>query len=212
MIDTTFRKVTVFVTRGAAPCREILTFIHPFGGRQLPAGSVEKGEAPIESARREVWEETGVRDIEQIALLDVATVQIDGIGFLRAHLGVHSDADENAPVLEILPRGYKVSINEQQGGWVHVSHRTYDFNATPEAVLHEVSGWVPEAHVARVLERYHYHIIAAADGRQSWTRAADGHVFQVKWVPLTPPPRLVFEQQDWLDARHMHLSVFWSSL
>ena len=62
MIDTTFRKVTVFVTRGAAPCREILTFIHPFGGRQLPAGSVEKGEAPIESAKREVWEETHLRD------------------------------------------------------------------------------------------------------------------------------------------------------
>lgn len=207
MTDTTFRKVTAFVTRGVEPHRQLLTFVHPLAGRQLPAGSVEEGEEPIESAKREVWEETGVNDIEQITLIDVEKVHTNGSGFLSAQVGVRSYPEERAPVLEFLPRGYKVSVSDRRGAWVNVSHRIYDFNVTPEVVLNEVFGWVPDAQVAQILERYHYHLVAAADDRQSWTREADGHLFQVEWVPLEPRPRLVTGQQEWLDTRHAHLSV-----
>ena len=207
MTDTTFRKVTAFVTRGVEPHRELLTFVHPLAGRQLPAGSVEDGEEPIESAKREVWEETGVSDIERIALIDIEMVRTNGSGFLSSQLGLRPDPDESAPMTEVLPRGYKVSISERRGAWVHVSHRIYDFNVTPEIVLHEVSGWVLEAQVARLLERYHYHLVAAADDRRSWTREADGHLFQVEWVPLVPSPRLVTGQQEWFDSRRTHLSI-----
>lgn len=207
MTDTTFRKVTAFVTRGVEPNRQLLTFVHPLAGRQLPAGSVEEGEEPIESATREVWEETGVGNIEQIALIDVEKVHADGSGFLSTEVGVRSNPDDNAPISEFLHRGYKVFVGARRGAWVKVSHRTYDFNVTPEVVLRDVSGWVREAQVAHILERYHYHLVAAADDRQSWTREADGHLFQVEWVPLEPRPRLVTGQQEWLDTRHARLSV-----
>lgn len=207
MTDTTFRKVTAFVTRGVEPHRQLLTLVHPLGGRQLPAGSVEEGEEPIESAKREVWEETGVSDIEEIALIDVETVHTDGSGYLSTPLGVRSDPDDSAPVSGLLPRGYKVCLRDRRGAWVNISHRIYDFNVTPEVVLHEVSGWVPQTQVAQILERYHYHLVAATDHRQSWTRVADGHLFQVEWVPLKPPPGLVTGQQEWLDIRHARLSM-----
>lgn len=50
-------KVTAFVTRtnpvSSTGC-ELLVFRHPFGGLQLPAGTIEESEAP-EAALRETW-------------------------------------------------------------------------------------------------------------------------------------------------------------
>jgi putative (di)nucleoside polyphosphate hydrolase len=34
---------------------------------QMPQGGIDKGEAPLEAARRELWEETNVRSVELIA-------------------------------------------------------------------------------------------------------------------------------------------------
>src|SRR5580693_3005164 len=36
---------------------------------QMPQGGIDKGEAPLEAARRELWEETNVRSVELIAEL-----------------------------------------------------------------------------------------------------------------------------------------------
>lgn len=200
-----FRKVTAFVTRDSEAGREVLTFLHPLGGRQVPAGSVEDGEEPVESAKREVWEETGVGGFEHVALLRVKMTIAEGSGYLTKAQVLRTEPQTSAPGGEQLPRGYKVVINKRSQGWLYVSHRTYDFNVTPATVLAEISGWVPGGVVATTLERHYFHITVAAGGLHTWIRAADGHLFQVEWLPLTPPPALVEGQQEWLDAVHSQL-------
>ena len=52
-----------FVLRGEAGARELLAFEHagrPEAGLQVPGGTVEAGETPIEAVAREVLEESGL--------------------------------------------------------------------------------------------------------------------------------------------------------
>src|SRR5437764_425445 len=62
MAETPIRKVAAVVLRAAAT--DLLVFAHPDEAGvtiQLPAGTVEDGEAPETAAARELLEETGVR-------------------------------------------------------------------------------------------------------------------------------------------------------
>ena len=54
----TVHKVAAFVTRGDGPERELLVFRHPRAGIQLPAGTVEAGEAIEVAALRGIWPST----------------------------------------------------------------------------------------------------------------------------------------------------------
>lgn len=57
------QKVLVYVVRAGAAEPEVLVFAHrdyPEAGLQVPAGTVEPGEAPAAAAYREVAEESGL--------------------------------------------------------------------------------------------------------------------------------------------------------
>jgi 8-oxo-dGTP pyrophosphatase MutT (NUDIX family) len=65
----TLEKVTAFMTREKPTGLELLLFRHPSAGIQLPAGTVETGEAPEAAALREAGEESGLRGLQLIRLL-----------------------------------------------------------------------------------------------------------------------------------------------
>ncbi|MGK9230877.1 NUDIX domain-containing protein [Inquilinus limosus] len=198
----TFRKVTALVTRNFGAERELLTFLHPLAGRQLPAGSVEDGEDPAVAARREVWEETGVEALSPPKLLRVDVEESTDVGYLCSTQVLHDlpDRDDLALSQRRVRRGYRVSIEEQIESWIRISNRTYDFSADPPTLTNEMIGWVPSSTVARRLERLFFHFKAEDLGEvRSWTREADGHLFRIEWLPLIPCPRLVNGQQEWLD-------------
>lgn len=58
-------KVTMLVSR-KSNLQEILAIEHPCAGYQLPSGTVEDNELAIDSAIRELKEETGISDIVEI--------------------------------------------------------------------------------------------------------------------------------------------------
>ena len=197
-----FSKVAVFVTRTNHDVCELLTFVHPLAGRQVPAGSVEVGEDPRTAAVREVWEETGVREFLEIAPISVSRAVGTDKGWMTCNQPVRASPREPASSspADILRRGYPVAIEEERGAWVLASHRVYDFSGSSRRLLSVTSGWMPRESVATTLLRHHFHLVARPDSRPAtWKRQADGHVFSVEWLPLDPAPQLTPEQQPWLD-------------
>jgi 8-oxo-dGTP diphosphatase len=61
-------KVLVYITKGS----KLLVFKHtdfPEAGIQVPAGTIEAGETPLEALKREIVEETGLSEFGEITLL-----------------------------------------------------------------------------------------------------------------------------------------------
>ena len=56
-------KITAFITRNYNNDKELLLIQHPNAGIQIPAGTVEQGETIEEALKREIKEETGLRNI-----------------------------------------------------------------------------------------------------------------------------------------------------
>ena len=65
-------KAYAYITRQAGADIEVLIFAHrdfPEAGWQLPGGTMDPGETPKQAVLREVWEEAGLADLDEIRLL-----------------------------------------------------------------------------------------------------------------------------------------------
>jgi 8-oxo-dGTP pyrophosphatase MutT (NUDIX family) len=69
VISSYLPKVTAFITRAAPGGRDLLLFRHPTAGVQIPAGTVEEGEAIERAVLREVAEETGLENVRLVTLI-----------------------------------------------------------------------------------------------------------------------------------------------
>lgn len=62
-------KVAAFITRPHSAGPQLVVFDHPLAGVQLPAGSLEPGEDPLDGGFREAWEETGIDGLALVGRL-----------------------------------------------------------------------------------------------------------------------------------------------
>ncbi len=82
-------KVFAYVIREKGSKKQLLAFDHKDfqeGALQVPGGTLKKGEDPVEGLKREVWEESGLTDLENIEKLGEADLAsaVDGEEF-HAH-------------------------------------------------------------------------------------------------------------------------------
>lgn len=187
MLETTppilFEKVSVFVLRETANGTELLTFLHPLAGRQIPSGSVEPEEPPEAAAAREVQEETGVgnlKELKQIGRSDEHLLR-QAVALCDAVL-----IDDLGTQIDRIQRGHRVSVETVQNRRLRVSRLVYDFNAEPPCQLPQPTGWAKRDEFAEQISRYFYVANVANDGINKWQQSADGHVFEVEWCVLSP--------------------------
>jgi 8-oxo-dGTP pyrophosphatase MutT (NUDIX family) len=192
-----FGKVTVFVLRRRATGVELLTFLHPLAGRQVPAGSVEQGESPAEAARREVTEETGLDTLSDLAAIGESLETLDGTAIALTDITLHDQAGTEA---DRIKRGHRVLIERREGARVLVRRIVHDFNVKPPVELPTPVGWAANADFATQIRRGFFRASAQDDGRLSWLWHADGHDFRVEWRPLDHSLSLVDGQSVWLAA------------
>ena len=193
-------KVTAFVLRIGESGQELLVFRHPNAGYQLPAGTIEKGEAPAFAVVREVWEETGLR---------VRVVRKSGVEERDAPAGwgfLHSGAlpvrkapsDEAVVSGKVLPRA-RYQLGERRDGFIFVRYQEYDLNQQPPSLLWELESWVPESEIATGTRRHFFQVEEQEVSPPAWDHPADmGHTFHLFWASLDCLPVLIGEQNDWL--------------
>jgi 8-oxo-dGTP pyrophosphatase MutT (NUDIX family) len=192
-----FDKVTVFALRHRARHTEVLTFLHPLAGRQIPAGSVEQGELPVEAARREVIEETGFESLTRFVAIGEWIETLEGEGVALADMAVQ---DASGMETDRIKRGHRVRIERSDGARALVRRLVYDFNVEPPVELPVDAGWADLCEFGTRIRRSFFVVSAENDGRLSWVQHADGHDFVVEWRPLDRHLTLIDGQAEWLAA------------
>ena len=192
-------KVTAFVTRPGRAGSELLLFRHPNEGIQLPAGTVEEGEATADAVVREVIEETGLRDVTIERALGHIDETLPGRLFVMSATRVYARPDPSSFDWAEFRRGIAVKPQRVAGTFTQVSYEEWDAFPVGEYITYQITGWVPWEGLAAKQRRHFFHLKAAGGGPLAWTHFADSHVFQPFWAPLHALPRLIEFQQRWLE-------------
>jgi 8-oxo-dGTP pyrophosphatase MutT (NUDIX family) len=201
-------KVTAFVTRGVGSAAELLVFHHPRGGVQVPAGTVEVGEAPADAAVRELAEETGLMAVRLVQALgrEVDDLAPESRAVLRTE-ALRSAPSDDAPLAGgIAYRGLTVPCSGEENGYARVGLLEWeDLAREPRVLASEQWGWVPVSSMCTCRVREFFHFATTDTSADAWsqqTTDGGGFEFAVYWVPLVPQPRLVAEQNAWVESWH----------
>jgi ribosomal protein S18 acetylase RimI-like enzyme/8-oxo-dGTP pyrophosphatase MutT (NUDIX family) len=206
------QKVTAFVTRGSGAHLELLLFEHPFAGNQIPAGTVEEGEAPEEAVLREVAEETGLTTLPVRRYLGYTRRKLpDGQRIVWQRTRVYARPDPTSFDWAYLRRGIWVTVDRTERGFSQVTYQEADREPQPQYTTMRITGWVPDAVLADEQIRHFFHcplIDCSADrgpACSGWTVFADNHRFSPFWAPLDSLPPIISPQDQWLEILHEDL-------
>ncbi|MEW5986825.1 MAG: NUDIX domain-containing protein [Chloroflexota bacterium] len=201
------QKVTAFVTRGTGPAAELLVFRHPTAGVQVPAGTVEIGETVEAAVLREVYEETGLANVQIMGKLQVSqqTLSQDERVVWRMTKVFDAPAADASGTGFLFRRGTPVRYLGADGKFARVSYEEYDLNQPATLPLVSVNGWVRRSILTDRLERHHFHLTTGIETPAAWPVFSDGHFFQLYWAPLQPRPRLIPPQDSWLEEVYAEL-------
>jgi 8-oxo-dGTP pyrophosphatase MutT (NUDIX family) len=201
-----FHKVTAFVTRvpraGSAP--ELLVFRHPRAGVQLPAGSVEPGEAIDAAALREVVEETALEGAALVGKLGEHVLELPETDAIMAQASTLTGWSWVQ-----IPRGLWVSVDAKlcSPEWSYIRYGEFEHHPEPPDRGFELAGWVPSAALCRRVVRHFFHLhytgVSPAD---PWEATGEGLVFRPFWTPLAlDGSPLHPKQRPWLEQVHVEL-------
>jgi 8-oxo-dGTP pyrophosphatase MutT (NUDIX family) len=218
-LNTILRKVSAFITRESPAGRELLVFAHPNprAGIQVPAGTVEAGEAPERAVLRETWEETGLSAVRIVqSAIAIPNYLPTDLYALTQPTTLRQGPTHDSPVQNIddiqgaiLHSGSYLALRRTIGEWAEVSYDLYDPRSQPPFQPVVVTGWVPTTVLASQLVRTLYHLETLEPTPDTWERLAEErYLFRFSWLSLIPRPCLVMDQDTWLDLIYEQLLEF----
>jgi 8-oxo-dGTP pyrophosphatase MutT (NUDIX family) len=198
-MSSPIRKVTCFITRVGESGTELLVFNHPGVGVQIPAGTVEPGEKPETSARREAAEETGLVDLLFIRSLgEQDDPPPQGSVLIAQPTLVYSRPDSSGYDWAHLHPGLTVEMLRHFAGFTQVRFEETDRYIDPQFVTYNITGWVPDEALTGQCIRHYYLFSAPTRTPERWSVVADYTIFELFWAPVNNLPLLVHPQDGWI--------------
>ena len=193
-------KVTAFVTRSTPAGDDLLLFEHPHAGIQIPAGTVEAGEAPEDAVQREATEETGLDGLALRSGLGTDDWRLpEHLRYVAERTTVYSRPDPASFDWAFLPRGTLVHVERVVPGFSQVTFQEWDHWPERSYLSMRITGWVRDDALATVRRRHFFNLVHPGDTPVRWTVAIDNHVFTLFWAPLDCLPRPISPQDMWLS-------------
>ena len=198
------QKVTAFIVRERRRGKELLVFKHPTAGVQIPAGTVENGEAIETAVRREVYEETGLQSVEIEEYLGCFENELENNQRIIAETTqVYIQPNLDAiPYKQKLPKGLTVDYLSAQADFTHISYIEYEYDEfyKPTCIDANITGWVPNENLSAQKKRHFFLLTTQEETADAWELKSDrGHTFMPYWTPLSPKPQIIPPQDRWLD-------------
>ncbi|WP_157605059.1 NUDIX domain-containing protein [Schlesneria paludicola] len=196
--DHLILKVAAFVLT-PTPEPMVLALRHPIAGLQFPAGTIESGEGVLDAARREVREETCVTALDQGRRLGTEVCPRDADeGFvLETSESISTNRDEER---SLFYRGRRVRILSHGDALSQVCEEEWNLNLDPPIVSRRIQGVIPTRFIGRSVARVFVCFLFLGDFRsEPWKCTADGHTWQVEWIPLRTTERFALNQADWFE-------------
>jgi 8-oxo-dGTP pyrophosphatase MutT (NUDIX family) len=193
-------KVTAFVIRRSPDGYDLLLFKHPTAGIQIPAGTVEPGEAPETAALREAAEETGLSGLRirrYLGCLDEALPE--RYRLIGAPTKVFSRPDPSSFDWAQFRRGITVRLDRPSGDFTQVTYEEFDRIPDPDYVTYRITGWVPNHTLAETGKRHFFLLAYEGPSRDRWETDTDHHRFTLFWAPVAALPPLIPPQDAWLN-------------
>ena len=199
-------KVTAFITRPSPQGGELLLFEHPYAGVQIPAGTVEEGEAPRQAALRETREETGLTEVTVLADLGARDAPPpEGYQFVARTTTVYARPDTTSFDWAHLPRAAMVRTLRREEGFTQVEYVEWDQVPDPNWASMCIRGWAPDDALTSTRRRYFYLLASTGPTEERWTVLTDHHEFELFWAPLADLPSVIPPQDRWLEVLFDHL-------
>lgn len=206
-------KVTALITRDSPRGRELLVFFRPDDGfTQIPAGTVEEGEAPDDALLREVAEETSLTAVRVIRKLDSADQELAANAriVLETHPLCIEPGGEAVDGLSVR-RGLMIYFQGAAGEWTRALYREYSYDpATKQELTRwEKIGWLPTRILSPRIMRHFYHLTPTEPTPERWIvedPGDDGRVLELYWVPLEGETSIAQAQVWWLERFHKELA------
>ncbi|MEM7242863.1 MAG: NUDIX domain-containing protein [Pseudomonadota bacterium] len=126
------QKVCPIVMRGDRRNRSVLAFVHPLAGKQLVKGTIEAGETPHNAAKRELYEESGLKTSKAMRFLGVQPIGLERIPwhFFSYQADAlpktwhHQTLDDHGHVFSFFWHPLSAKLD---GGWHQDFHEAMDF-------------------------------------------------------------------------------------
>ena len=201
------KKVTAFVTRpNEMGSLDLLLFEHPWAGVQIPAGTVEEGEALEQAALREACEETGLTDLALHAYLGSAQDPMPAdLYAITAYTRVYARPDATSFDWGYLRRGIAVTAGRTAADFTQITYIEHDCWPDPQYISMQITGWVPTSVLTNTQQRHFYHIEARTWPQETrWTTYTDNHTFTLFWASLDNLPAIIPPQDRWLSFLPEH--------
>jgi 8-oxo-dGTP pyrophosphatase MutT (NUDIX family) len=193
-------KITAFVFRNDRT--ELLLFEHEDHTIQLPAGTMEKGESPVEAGMREVFEETGIA-VDQVIGKETLDFSNNELGddeiVIETTSQVYARPRPDSMPGGIIHRGITVRKLRERDGYCQIQYQDWNNEVEKDYMTYSLTGWVNKANVSHEKIR-HYCILDVDYEKNNWVIHNDRHIFKPFWAKINALPAEIVPANKWIKV------------